>query len=365
MLVVIASLLGFVRITHAQTIRGGTTASAGSKEVIDGSAYFAGNTVDVAGEINGDLYCTGQSVTVSGVVHGDVLCAGQSVHISGTVDGNVRVAGQEVQIAAKVGKNVTSASQNFTLSAASEVGGDVTGGATNATLNGSVGRDVLIGANNLEIYGSIGRNVRSSVTNSKLGSTAKIGGTLSYTSKNDMVAQSGSSVAGSVLRTEPSTKGRQTSKAISGGFKVYWFLAMLFSALGLVLLFPSVYVNTVKYAVKQPWKTALVGRISMLVVPVVLIVFMITVLGIPLALLLGLVWLIILGISGSFSAYYIGTMLLKDQKNSVLRMLAGVVVLSLASIIPIIGGITTFASLILGTGMLLREIMHRTPTPKY
>ena len=66
---------------HAQSIRRGMTVNVARNEVVNGSVWASGNTIDVSGTVNGDLYCAGQTVDISGTIHGDVLCAVSYTHL--------------------------------------------------------------------------------------------------------------------------------------------------------------------------------------------------------------------------------------------------------------------------------------------
>jgi len=356
-------VLGFAAIGHAQQFRSGNNATIGSSETVDSSVYLAGRHVDVGGKVDGDLFCAGQNVTISGTIDGDVICAGQDITISGIVNGDVRVVGQTVTISAKVSNNLTVGAQDFVLDSAGNIGGDITGGVSSMTINGRVGRDMVLGAQDAVINGTVGRNIKSQVQTLSLGSSAKVGGSVEYTSTKQLDKASGSVVGGSITRHQP-TKHKHAAW-FGVGFRIYTFFAFLIAALVLVLLFPSLYHESAKRTFVAPGRTLLLGIAATLFTPVVIGVLMVGLVGIPLGVILLLSWIVALLASGSFFSFLVGRLVWKNQRNHVWTMLVGAVIVLLVYNIPILGFFATLAAVFLGMGMLTREITARVPKPKY
>jgi predicted membrane protein len=97
----------------------------------------------------------------------------------------------------------------------------------------------------------------------------------------------------------------------------------------------------------------------------VILLLMLTVVGIPFALLLLAAWILVQALAGVMSAYYLGRKIWRRQRNPVLIMLVGSVLLIILYFIPFVGFIALVAALLLGTGMLLQELKRRRPTPNY
>jgi cytoskeletal protein CcmA (bactofilin family) len=355
-------------VAHAQSFRTGNSTNVGVNEVIDSSLWAAGSNVDIAGQVNGDVFCAGQTVTVSGTVQGDVICAAQTLIISGTVQGSVRSVGQTVTISGNVLHNLTAAGQSFTLDESSKIGGDASIAANNIILNGKVGRDLIAGASTLTVNGGVGRNVDTRVTHLYLNHSAHIGGNLSYTSKNNVVISTGAVINGTTTKSLPKAQPSRhfgSFIGISLLFGLFFLLAGIVTSLVLVLLFPQAIHSTTNQAIKNPWKVLLVGFITTLIAPILIIAMMITVIGIPLALFVLGIWFLISVLGGIMSAYYLGRLLWSKQHNPIIIMLIGALILIIFSFIPIIGAIIGFIAVIMGIGMIVLEIKHRLPMPKY
>jgi hypothetical protein len=115
----------------------------------------------------------------------------------------------------------------------------------------------------------------------------------------------------------------------------------------------------------RPWKALLTGFLASIVVPAAVLLLTATVLGLPLAFILGLMWLLILLLSGPLSGYYLGRLILRRSQRPLLIMLVGSSVLLLLYFVPVIGFIVLLASMWIGTGMLLLAAFRNTPRPTY
>ncbi|HTE22750.1 MAG TPA: polymer-forming cytoskeletal protein [Candidatus Limnocylindria bacterium] len=368
LLLFLVPLMAWVGLARAQVIRSGDNTTVAANEVIDSSLYAFGKTIDIAGEVKGDVICGGQNVSISGRVSGDVICAGQTVRISGRVAGDVRAAGQTVAVGGEVKGNLSVTAQSFSLEGSGKVGGDAAAAGDDIVLNGTVGRDAAVAGATATLANRVGRNVKASGDRLTLSDQASVGGELSYTSKNEAAIASGAKIAGRTTRYEPEPENRANyGKVFSFGFGMglYAVLSLLIVALALVLLFPHAFDGVTGLALNDPLKSFLVGLVASFAVPVFIVGLMVSVVGIPLALLTLLGWLLVLFLAGPFFAYFVGRLVWREQKHAVLIMLVGSLLVLVAYLIPVLGAVTFLAAIWLGTGMILRALFHRTPKPAY
>lgn len=366
---VLLMLISGTAFAGAQSFRSGNNVTTPSNKKINETLFAAGRTVNIDSEVFGDVFCAGQNITVSGAVHGDVVCAGQTVNVSGTVDGDVRLAGQNVTLGAKVAGNATITTQSFVLESTGKIGGDASIAGTDTTLNGEVGRDLAVGGSQVTVSSLVGRNVQASANNLTLSSSAKVNGNIALTSHNNIHKDSGAVVSGKITRTEPKEQPSKSKHGAIFGFGLAWFLycflAMLATAMVLVLLFPRLFQGVTDQAMPRPWMALLTGVAASILVPVLGVIIAITIIGIPLAMLLALVWLVICFLSGPAFAYYIGRLILRRSTHALLIMLVGAAVLLVLYFIPILGILAILAAFWIGTGMLVLELFNRTPSPAY
>jgi cytoskeletal protein CcmA (bactofilin family) len=358
------SLGGWLATAHAQTFHTGSNVSTPVGGTVNSSLFIAGQSVNVSGTVRGDVFCAGQNVHVSATVLGDVLCAGQNLTVDGKVSGDVRLAGQSVSLGATVGGNATIFAQDLTQESGAKVGGDMTISGHGIRLNGPVGRDVAVAADNLTIASSVGRNVQARVQQLTLSSGAYVGGSINYTSEHTLARASGVDVDGSITR-HPPPAARHTALAVSLLWLLYIFLALLLTALLLVLLVPWLFHAAAEAARGRLLRTFLIGLVASIVVPVLLLALALTIVGLPLALLLGLAWLLVMLLSLPFAAYLLGRILLHRKTDSAIwTMLLGAAVLVLLSFVPFLDILTSLAAYWFGLGVILQYVAY-LPKPHY
>ena len=374
-LAVVFVVAGWTTLAHADgslfnNFRTGNDITVPEGQTVDASLFAAGNTIDIAGTVNGDVYCAGQSITITGHVSGDVMCAGQSVRLAGVIDGDIRIAGQTVSIGGVTASNATVAGQSVTLDASGRIQGDASIASQNATVNGAVGRDLAAAGTRVTVNGAVGRDISAGVTSLTLGSNSAVGGNVSYVSRHDATLETGAHVAGTLSRQEPPANqdnGPQLGAMIGGGIAmaVYWFVAFMLISLVLVLLFPRFVHDATEVAVNAPWKTLLVGFLGSFIGPIAIVTLMLTVIGIPLALLFLLGWALIVCLSVPFAAYCLGSLLIsKSTTNPVWIMLLGSAIVLVLFMIPLVGFITWLVAMWFGLGIILQQV-RRVPRPRY
>lgn len=359
--------LGFWGVASAQSFRTGDTPNVDADEVIDSTLWIAGRTIDIAGKVQGDVFCAGQNVTISGHVTGDVLCAAQTIVISGEVDGDIRLAAQTATLTGNVDGNVTLGAQTFTQAAGSVIGGDVSTGGADVTLNGTVGRDLLLGSDTAYINGTVERNIKAGVTSLSLGNNAVVGGNLEYTSQNDAQLATGAVVRGTTTKSIPQHEERSTGSMIWGKvvFCLYLLGAMVFTALVLVLLFPRAFSAIGSYKVRNIWKPLLVGLASLIALPVLAVLSMVTIIGIPFGILVLLAWIVIGALSVIVSAFWVGRIIWRKQHNVLLIMLVGVAITAILLAIPIFGMLVWLVASLIGAGLIFIGLKNRVSKADY
>ncbi|HZU07323.1 MAG TPA: hypothetical protein VFB73_15260 [Chloroflexota bacterium] len=359
------------RTESAVTVPAGTT--------VDDDLFAAGQSILVAGQVNGDLYAFGQTVTVTGTIERDLLAVGQHLTVDGVVKGDLRAAAQSVVVNGRVEGNVTEASQLLLLDRQGAVGGSVVGVGQLLDLLGPVGRGVTAGAGTLHLGGPVGGNVTAEVGTLTLDPSARIAGRLSYTAEREAAVPAGT-VAGDVQfrPTERPERPPQPAPPLGGlftPFGVIWLIGMLIAGLLLVYFLPEFAMGAARQVQAHPWRSVGVGLLAFFGGPVLVLLLAVTLIGLPLAVLVGLSY---------FLGLYVGWLLLALAVGSLLVLLVrrwrpvaplgpawlvviGLVVLYLLSHLPGIGWLVVFLGLCFGLGALLSQFVAaraaRRPAP--
>ncbi len=324
--------------------------------------YKFGNNVTITGTVNGDIYCAAQTVTIDATVNGDIMCAGQSVTIGGKVNGDIRVAGQTVDINASVLGGGSVAGQDITLSSGSKIGRDVSVAGNTISLDGPIGRDLNVAGSTIYLNSKVGRNVEARAGEKLiLQDNASIGGNLNYSSPKMLVKTGGADVAGKVTYTKVEPKSN-TGWLVA--WRIYLLVAMTVFAVVLVALFPQLFRRWNKVASEKLGWVFLTGLLGAIAMPVLIICAFATVVGAPLGILLGLLWLVAALLSFPLAIYFIGHSIF-PKLHPVLMVLVACLLLGVVQMIPILGGIITLLAYLLGTGVLLINLKSAYKKPDY
>jgi|GEM_PF-701707 len=333
-----------------------TMSSVAKDQVVDGSAYLAGESVEVQGTVKGDVYCAAQTVTINGTVDGDVLCAGKTVTVNGVVHGDIRAAGMTISLKGQVDGSVTLAGMNISTDSASRIGRDVTIMANTTDLSGSTGRDAVLAGASVSLNGPIGRDVRIEA-NSVTVSDVKIGGTLTYASDNEASISSGAVIG--AIEHKAATRHPRVSIGLADVILGMFIAVVAFAVLAvLVTLIAPRYVREASdiTGAGQFGLYFLIGLVGLVVAPVILLMMLITVVGAYAAFVLGLAVLLAMFIGGVLVAYRLGRFMLDAKARPFVTVLVGSLALGVLSIIPFAGILVVFVAMATGFGMVLMNI---------
>ncbi|MGD8374351.1 MAG: polymer-forming cytoskeletal protein [Candidatus Woesebacteria bacterium] len=366
---IFAFVFGAVAISTLLFASGASAASFGTSdnpkvdkdEVIDSSFYAAGENVTILGTVKGDVYCAGQNISIDGVVEGDVLCAGQTLSIDGEVKGNVRVAGQLVSVGATVGQSVTAFGQSVTLTDSSSVAYDATVFAASARLSGQIGRDVVGGASSVSVSGGVGRDAELGAEALTLDAKSSIAGNLIYTSKNKATIDPTAFVGGITTQNipeeiKPSVEKHASAYGNMVAGSIFGFLVILAIGALMFWLAPDLFKKAASNLQAQPLQTFGWGFVAIVCIPVLMILLIITIIGIPLTFMLCAACFIWAMVAHAIASYALGGWMVNKFKwnsGELMAFVIGLLVLSVASIIPVLGMIVSFVAWICGFGAII------------
>lgn len=351
--------------TQAVQLMQGESVTHDQSQITEGTLLITGQNVTVSGEVNGDVICAGQSVQVNAAVHGDVICAGQTVNVSGEVDGSVRVAAQTLTVNGVILRNLTAVSQTFNMQNAT-LAGELWIAGNSLNVEGDVGGDVLAAANTLNITGStVNGSIQSVVNNLNIDRNTSIAGNINYTSENDIKVAEGATISGTIKKQQPEkTTSRNRDDNIWQKSQRHWTsgIPMLVFTMGLALLgvflWPDIFRKANQKLGKYPLRAFVYGAVALFVTPFVALMLVVTIIGIPFAVLGLIIWIIMVSLSRILIAGYIGQKivnnLVKDYRsNLVLEVPVGLAAIWLFGMIPLIGWLVSMMVLIYGAGIII------------
>ena len=253
-----------------------------------------------------DLYAIGGRTIVEGVVRGDLVVLTGEVIITGTVEGDViGLVGGPVRISGEVGDSVLLAAVR--LEATGRVGADVSAFVGEARVGGEVARDVLVIGGSADVTARVGRDVRSQawrltvngevgrdvvarVDDMVLGDSARIAGDVTFRASDDVRVSAAATVGGALVRAE--VLAPMWAKALTRLLGWLSVLGFVVAGVALFWLFRGTAPRSVRVARERPWRSALVGLGVLVVPPILALPLFLTLVGLPVAILLLLFWVV-------------------------------------------------------------------------
>lgn len=230
-----------------------------------------------------------------------------------------------------------------------------------AVIDGDVDGAVVALNGDIRVSGTVKEDVVALNGRATLLSGAGVGG--------DVVSSEAPEVdPGATVEGETRTV-RFSFRALGFFFWLAWWVAVTLSLLliGIVLLALAPAAMAASYAVArgEPGRAIGWGLLVAVGLPVVSILVMLTVIGIPLG-VLGLLSAALLYTTGYIvAALALGRTILKEPRSRYLAFLAGLVILRVVGLIPVLGGLVTFVASAFGLGALAIAGWRaaRRPTP--
>jgi len=365
-LVVFLAFVGFPLASGALVTKSGQSISV--NETVDGNFFAAGNMVTIAGTVNGDVFAVGNNITISGTVNGDVFAAGSSIDISGNVNGNVRVVGSTISVRGTVERNLMAAGANLLISPTATIGRHLTFSGASLVLDAPVGGQIDAQAENISLNSSVGGDAAFELGGKgklTLLSKASLEKDLFYRSLKEAEFKDGAQVFGETTYT-PWVKAVKKAK-VAGIFATSFLIGKLINLVSLfilglimILLVPKPMKQFNEFAKKNFWACLGLGLVFLIITPVIAVILMFTIIGIPLAFITLAVYGIALYFTKALAALAFGKLItdwLKWKIHLWVSLLVGLVVLSLIMLVPIIGWLVGFVIFLwaLGAWMKLKK----------
>lgn len=321
--------------------------SAGDSVTIDeyvpGNAYLAAGRINLDDRIGGSAFVTGGEVGVTGSVGRNLYAAGGDLRIEGEVEGSVRAAGGKVRVprGARLHKNVSLA------------GGSV-------EVDGDVGGDLEVYGESIVINGVIGGDLRIAGEDIRIGPDTRVAGQLEYKSGGTFVIDPKAQVTKGIEERNANDHDwfRKVGHGSSRSGGRMFSIGVLVLGTLLILGLPAFSREAASAIRREWWQSAGIGCAMLIGVPFTAVILMITIIGIPLALMMifGYVVLLMLGyviaaiFVGDFALERFGGERVKSIGWRVLFLLLALVLLSIVRHLPMIGGLAVALLFIAGIG---------------
>lgn len=299
-----------------------------------------------------------------------LAAADQSVTLVRTPGGGQTVVGNDLTLDTTEEHNLRFVGNNLEISAQGRVGGDLSAVANSARVLGPVNGDATLVGNAVFINAPIGGDVEVTARRVELGPLADIAGKLRYGAARELVRDAGARVAGPIERFSWSYD-IDVEYAV-GTMLVIWTLGLLAATALLVAAAPGAAARLRNTLQTRTAASLLMGFAAMVCIPLLAVLLMVTIVGLPFGLLLMLCYPALLLLGYLSCGIALGLMALQQWRATaqqrtgwmVLAACAGVLLLTLIAMIPLLGDLFALIALLAGLGALLLAIRSgQSPAP--
>jgi cytoskeletal protein CcmA (bactofilin family) len=334
-------------------------------EVVEGNMYIASNNITIEGVVNGDLIALGQNINVKGKIMGDIISVSQNLNVEGEIGGNIRsITNTASLINTTVKRNVNLIGANILINENSNINWDALILAGVAEMRGTVQGSLHGMVDKLLISGDVNKDVSFTINQNnnyyqdepiKITDDSNIKGDFNY-SYNKNLNIDESLVAGAINFNKKDIENNWQKN-------IWNFIIAVFSALVVGLVFISISkkeMAIIQEKVNSRYKKSLlVGLGILFLTPIISVILMLTIIGIPLGFIMLIFWFILLYFAQIMVGLGLGKQirekLFKTKKKNIMAdLVIGITILYLLFSIPIFGKIIMFLSTLLGLGVIWR-----------
>ena len=328
-------------------------------------ALLLGGNIIINAPIAQNLRAFGGTVIISDEIGGNVLVGAGTVRINSPVKGDIRIAGGDVVISSTIGGNVAVAGGRIIFTKDSAVKGSVAMRGGEIELNGEIDGNVNIKAEKAVIANQVAGDAEISVSegaNLMLLDGANIAGSLTYKASSPNGILDESMVKGNIVFQESARLSPQRGNSFIWFFRLIGLFGMLVVGLVMVSIAPKSIRSAISSSIKNPSRDLLWGLGVLIIAPVAALLLLLTIIGFPLAVMLGIAYAVSLYFAKVLVGIVLGTYVwgaFKGKKRAheaslLATMVAGVVILWLISGIPFVGWLLQLMAVIWGLGILVK-----------
>lgn len=351
----------------AATFQQGGTNSFIETEETPGDLFVGGHIVTLANPVHGDVFAAGERVTANAPVEGSLHAGARYVMLESNVIGSARVFAQQIALNGQVGRDLVGIGQDVRLHADSRVGGDGYLFGDLIVVDGTVGDDLHASGDVIRINGQVNGDATLRAGTIVIAETAVINGDLRYASGTTPQIDPAAKISGQIRALEPSPDVNEEPTLLRQiwGKSLNWLRALLVAAL-LFLVWPFL-PNRIRRSMHEAWwRPGVMGIVALIVVPVVAILVMVSVVGLPLGALALWVYAGMFYLAQIFVGSWIGQEGLRLAGRTgegfwyhLMAVGVGLAAVRLLSAIPYVGTFFGVVTFIVGFGLLSLAVWPR------
>lgn len=302
----------------------------------ESTTFVAGNNVELSSEIDGASFVAGNNLKITSS-QDYIFAAGNNINLEGITTKDAFIAGNIINIQQSNIRDLYAAGSNIRI-------------------DSDISRNAYLAGDQVIINAKIDGDVTIASEKIRIGKEASITGTLKYPEGVDVSIANPENIGKTKTYKESADVKIEINPISRITATLYSFLSMLVVAL-------AFYATNKKFFKKlekeekngmQVLKAGIIGLATLILLPIVAIIVMITVIGIPISIISLLIYGLLIYLSVIPTAYYFGKWIAKDSiKNNCLLLFLSLLIVYVVRLLPVIGGLVSFLSLCIGLGLYM------------
>lgn len=317
-------------------------------ETIEGVLLLTDSVVTLNANTTSDVFVAGNIITINGEVGNDLFAAGSTIIVNGVINGSARLAANEVVINGIVERNALIFANTIVLEEDSAVFGDAHIFGSVVTTKGQT-VNTTIGAETVTLNGIMLGTVESTSEEATVGSSAEFTTTATIISDEDpviaeeAVGQQYVTTSHRIDTSDEIVRIREVNKQSRFEKRLTYFFFTLLLGIIVVLVWPTLPQRITNGMKERPGATWALGAVILLIAPMLCVLLLFTLIGIPVAIVLFFIYLLALLFGTLSTAYLLGQQLVSERSvkhptwRAVLTLTVGLFILSMAMLTPWIG----------------------------
>ncbi|WP_192930279.1 polymer-forming cytoskeletal protein [Alkaliphilus pronyensis] len=329
-------------------------------EVIEGDYIIAEEYVVNKGVIIGDFISASNQVENHGMVEGDIIAVSASLLLKGKLKGDLRTATTEATIDGEINRNATIFANHILISDDAVIDGSIHTFANTVNIKGFVGGDVRGAVASSFISGNIKGNVTLYTNRIEFEPGALIEGDLTYISENQQNIDK-QYVKGTIKHKYPTALSAEKQienhidrwKAFSIIRRIVFLISYLAIGSFSIMMFKKPFIRAASIVQEKSWVNLLVGLGALIGIPILAVLFMLLIIGIPLGVILVALYGILIYLAKIPVEIWLGNKIYRESPHPVISFLIGSLLLQATLLVPIVGWWASKAVMVVGIGATL------------
>ena len=282
-----------------------------ASETLPDMAFFAGGNLNITAKSTDDIFAAGGDININEAQADHMIVAGGDVTITDVAFHDlIAAAGDANFVSGTVVDDIVATGGDLILRPAFGIGGSAVLSGGEIDVEAPIGGELRAAAGRLRLNAKVDGDAHLVGDEIELGPNTRIGGDLRHRAKNIEISPD-AVIAGEIIKLESPTPPDVEKWGVAAAAAIAMFALAFLIGVGLLvvviaLTLPSLMNSASAMIGNKPLSTLGLGFLIVAAAPVVIALLFATVFGVPLAMLIGVIYLAAAPLAIAAFAYFIG-----------------------------------------------------------